>query len=122
LRLFSRKRAILPSEFTPDLFLRALMRRVSMLIRLHGTQGPMPAFHPWVQRAATLHLVEPQLEWQPETRYSRRQNDTMSISGIVGEFTIAGEAATHFWPLLKLGEITHVGKGTIHGLGQFGVE
>jgi len=122
LRLYSLKRIVLPEELTADLFIRALMRRVSMLVRLHGSPGPMPAFHPWTQRAANLRLVEQQLEWGKKERFSRRQESRVSISGIVGEFTLAGEDVTNFWPLLKLGEITHVGKGTIHGLGQFDVD
>jgi len=119
LRLFSQRRAVLPDMVTANLFLRALMRRASLLTGLYGYPGLMPAFHPWVRRAAALRVVRRQLQWRTETRYSARQDQNVSISGLLGEFTITGEGSASFWPLLKLGEITHVGKGTIHGLGEF---
>ena len=55
------------------------------------------------------------MDWQ---RYSARQETTMLMGGLVGSVTFEGSLA-EFLPFLELGELIHVGKGTVMGLGQY---
>jgi CRISPR/Cas system endoribonuclease Cas6 (RAMP superfamily) len=52
-----------------------------------------------------------------QQRYSSRQCQSMRMEGFVDRVTYAGDL-TPFLVLLKLGELIHVGKGAVFGLGQ----
>ncbi len=45
----------------------------------------------------------------------------MVLGGLVGSLTLEGDLAP-FGPLLRTGEILHVGKGATFGLGRLAVE
>ncbi|PIP08640.1 MAG: hypothetical protein COX51_03455, partial [Syntrophobacteraceae bacterium CG23_combo_of_CG06-09_8_20_14_all_50_8] len=47
-----------------------------------------------------------------------RQETKIGMGGFVGEITFDGDAAP-FFPLIRAGEVLHVGKGTSFGLGQY---
>jgi CRISPR/Cas system endoribonuclease Cas6 (RAMP superfamily) len=44
----------------------------------------------------------------------------MKLGGIIGEVVYEGDL-TNFVPLLKIGELTHIGKNTTFGLGKYEV-
>jgi CRISPR/Cas system endoribonuclease Cas6 (RAMP superfamily) len=46
----------------------------------------------------------------------------MQLGGLMGDLIIAGPAIAHFWPVLWVGQWTHVGKGTSFGLGAYRLE
>ncbi|MBN2717697.1 MAG: CRISPR system precrRNA processing endoribonuclease RAMP protein Cas6 [Deltaproteobacteria bacterium] len=52
-------------------------------------------------------------------RWSNRQKKHVTLHGAKGKSEWKGEAVRHLWPLLRLGEIIHVGKATIFGLGKY---
>lgn len=96
-----------------------LMRRISTLAYFH-----MPgATVDWNWRAildvANSVVVESKrLRWEDWERYSNRQETRMKMGGFVGEMTLTGDLGS--WvPLLKTGELAHVGKGTTFGLGKY---
>jgi CRISPR/Cas system endoribonuclease Cas6 (RAMP superfamily) len=45
----------------------------------------------------------------------------MALGGFVGRVTFEGDL-TPWWPLLQVGEVLHVGKGTAFGLGKYRME
>jgi CRISPR/Cas system endoribonuclease Cas6 (RAMP superfamily) len=59
-----------------------------------------------------------ELRWVDWERYSARQDTRMTLGGFMGTATFAGELDV-FMPLLRLGEVVHVGKGTAFGLGKY---
>ena len=45
----------------------------------------------------------------------------MKLGGIVGKASFSGNIK-EFLPLLKIGELVHIGKGTSFGLGKYEIE
>ncbi len=68
--------------------------------------------------AKGVAIKESTLKWYDWERYSTRQDTRMKMGGFVGEITFEGNIEP-FMPLLKAGEILHVGKGTSFGLGKY---
>ena len=62
-----------------------------------------------------------QLYWQDWTRRSARQQRTMALGGVCGDWTLEGELGP-FLPALHLGQWLHVGKETVFGMGQYRLE
>ena len=54
-------------------------------------------------------------------RYSNRQKQKIDLSGFVGEMELRGDL-TSFIPLLRMGEIIHIGRGTVYGMGKYLVD
>jgi len=99
----------------------ALLRRISVLAEVHC--GHRQALEPReiLAPAARVKVVESGLRWYDWERYSARQQGRMALGGFVGRITFAGDLAP-WLPLLRLGEVLHVGKGTAFGLGRYRME
>ncbi len=102
------------------LLVRSLLRRLADLIQFHCAARLELDFGAWARAAAQIPCVEERLHWQDWERYSRRQDTHMRLGGVVGEVAYGGDWAP-FAPLVRLGEVVHVGKGTAFGLGQYEV-
>lgn len=99
-----------------------LLRRVLELATVHAPGAEVYwDLEPLLERAAGVHVLRSDVVWQDWDRYSNRQQRKMTLGGFVGEMEIEGDLAP-FWPLLRTGEIVHVGKGTTFGLGRMVVE
>jgi CRISPR/Cas system endoribonuclease Cas6 (RAMP superfamily) len=68
--------------------------------------------------AKGIKTKETQFRWYDWKRYSSRQETKIGMGGFVGEITFVGNLAL-FLPLIRAGEILHVGKGTSFGLGRY---
>ncbi len=100
------------------ILIRNLLRRLSTLSYFHcGTRLDLD-FKGLIERAEGILVVEQDLKWLDWERYSMRQETRMKLGGFVGTVTFKG-ALREFLPFLRLGELTHVGKGTTFGLGQY---
>ncbi|MBX3002045.1 MAG: CRISPR system precrRNA processing endoribonuclease RAMP protein Cas6 [Caldilineaceae bacterium] len=100
---------------------RSLLRRVSSLSVFHGGQRWEIDYRGWIERAEEVEMVAADAHWRNWERYSTRQERRMNLGGIAGAVTYAGEIAP-FMPLLRLGELIHVGKGAVFGNGRFEIE
>lgn len=100
--------------------LKALLGRVSSLAYFHCDTRWELDFRGWIDRAEAVELVESRTVWVDWERYSGRQQQHISMGGLVGQATYAGDLAP-FLPLLVLGTLVHVGKGTVFGNGRFSV-
>jgi len=74
-----------------------------------------------IAEAARIETVTCDLRWHDWERYSARQDARMKLGGFVGRVTYRGDPRL-FLPLLRLGELVHVGKGTSFGLGKYVIE
>ena len=100
---------------------RTLLRRVSSLSYFHCGQRWETDYRGWIEQAQEVETVAAEVRWVDWERYSSRQRRRMNLGGIVGRVTYSGELA-RFLPLLRLGELIHVGKGAVFGNGQYEME
>lgn len=98
---------------------RSLLRRLAHLSYFHcGGDPKVVPFRDWIALAESVRATQHSLQWRDWERYSSRQQVRMTLGGLTGTITYEGPLGP-FLPLLRLGEFTHVGKGTSFGLGQY---
>jgi len=105
-----------PDTLTLELWITALRRRLISLAACWGDEASMR------QICSIDHVDEWQsseLRWQEMDRYSSRQKTAMKMGGVVGKFSISAHQAEQLWPMLWLGQWTHIGKMTTMGLGRY---
>jgi hypothetical protein len=121
LRLQREGHLVTPAGFRfADLF-GNLLRRISMLTYFH-TDTPLETdFARLKDTAQAVSIHEPKLSWYDWTRFSSRQDTTLDMGGLLGQFRLHGEEIAPFWPYLWLGQWTHAGKGTSMGLGHYSI-
>jgi hypothetical protein len=96
----------------------ALLRRIAVLAEAHCSAQPLQDARSILATARDVRVLKTDLGWHDWERYSARQQTRMALGGFVGRITFAGPL-TPWWPLLRLGEVLHVGKGTAFGLGKY---
>ena len=101
------------------ILIRQLLRRISMLSYFHcGVDTSQWDFNGFINKAKEVTIKNANLRWHDWQRYSARQEQKINMGGFVGDITYEGNLAL-FLPLLKAGEILHVGKGATFGLGRY---
>lgn len=96
-----------------------LLKRASELTFFYCRGAPVQwDFGQALALAAHVQTVDHSLRWVDWERWSNRQRTRMKLGGFMGEVSFAGNL-TPFLPLIHLGEVMHVGKGTSCGLGQY---
>lgn len=117
LRLQHNGRALPPEKLQARTLLMALTRRASLLAEFHA-DGPLVGDFAALSAAAADIREEKSLSWLDWTRFSSRQQQKMSLGGVVGSWRLEGALAP-FVPFLQLGEWLHVGKEAAFGLGRY---
>jgi hypothetical protein len=101
---------------TPVALIAAIIRRTSLLLRLHA--GADSRFDGGALLAdAGLLSHEHRLRWRAWARYSARQQREMPLGGLIGSWTLGGNLDS-LLPWLWLAQYIHVGKNTTFGLGH----
>lgn len=123
LRFLTPARIIYQRDLAVDLMfhilLRSLVRRLGLLYYFHcGNEEPSWDYKQLIEEAGKVTAENKSLKWYDWERFSSRQNVRMKMGGIVGKITYRGKIE-QFLPVLKAGEILHVGKGTSFGLGRY---
>ncbi|MCC6347259.1 MAG: CRISPR system precrRNA processing endoribonuclease RAMP protein Cas6 [Nitrospirales bacterium] len=102
--------------------IRNLLRRIALLCYFHCEGDPSGwDFKKIIESAEKVRIIKSDLRWHDWERYSARQDTRMKMGGVIGKITYEGEIGP-FMPLIRAGEIAHVGKGTSFGLGKYGIE
>jgi hypothetical protein len=112
-----KKGKIISNTMTARDFITALIRRYYLLIELYGEQYQAPDFSALVKQADTITLT-PKLRWCEWTRYSNRQQQKMTLGGVLGELTLQGNL-TPFLDILNSGQWLHAGNKTSFGMGHY---
>jgi CRISPR/Cas system endoribonuclease Cas6 (RAMP superfamily) len=114
----------LQTELPFHVLIRTALRRMSALEIAYGQEGlgePALDYRGLVHRAEDIRLKESTLRWHELQRYSNRQRQKVSLSGLMGTALYEGELA-EFVPLLEYASQVHVGKQTLFGLGRVEIE
>lgn len=119
-------RIIYNSRLTLDLkfhiLIRQLLRRISLLAYFHcGVDISDWDYKGMIKKAEEVKIAKSNLSWYDWERYSARQDTRMKLGGFIGETTFEGNIKP-FMPLIKAGEVLHVGKGTSFGLGKYKIK
>lgn len=115
-RLIDRKQPVTYPDFR--VIFQRLMERLEALARTFSTtplDGDLK--YRLVGQAQHVRLVENDTRWVALEGYSTRQYQRTSLGGLVGSAVYEAEDWSAFWPWLKWGELTHVGKNAVKGEG-----
>ncbi len=121
LRLQQQGQPMRADQLSPRTLLAAVARRVALVMEFHAHQAHWGALVPGIATLAEALTDDRQLLWHDWTRYSSRQQQEMTLGGLVGQWTLKGhpETLATLWPWLWLGQWLHVGKNATFGLGAF---
>lgn len=117
LRLQLNGHALPPDKLNTRTLLMALVRRANLLAEFHGNGPLLENFTPLLAAAAEIR-DEKRLVWRDWTRYSSRQQQKMTLGGVVGEWVLEGSLGP-FAHYLDIGQWLHVGKEAAFGLGRY---
>jgi hypothetical protein len=99
-----------------------LQRRMGLLQAFHEPDAPYAwDYREALQRTEAVQMRGWDLRWKDWQRYSSRQKSTMTLGGIVGQVQFTN-IPDLLWPMLYLGQWTHVGKNASFGLGRYILE
>jgi hypothetical protein len=100
---------------------QSLLIRIPMLSAMHCGNVWQEDFKGLVSRAAEVETTRDDTTWVSFRRYSSFKNKTEPLEGIVGQAEYAGPLR-EFLPLLVMGQLTHLGKRAVFGLGRYRIE
>jgi len=107
-------------EFIP--FLKAALRRVRLMTHFYGIDiAEHFNLDPLIKSAELITLQTDSTDIYGFSRYSNRQKQKVPLGGIIGSATYKGNFED-ILPLLKLAELTHVGKATSFGFGRISLQ
>ncbi len=116
-RIVHQRDLVVDLEF--HILIRSLLRRLCLLYYFHCEKKEPSWDHKQIIHEAEKATIENNaLSWWDWERYSARQDIRMKMGGVVGDITYKGNPK-QFLPILRAGEILHVGKGTSFGLGRY---
>lgn len=110
-----------PRQLSPRTLISAVARRAALVLEFHAAQPQ------WGTQVSTTTALAEQitdqrdLHWFDWKRYSSRQQQQMTLGGVVGQWQLHGptHALASVWPWLWLGQWLHVGKNASFGLGNY---
>ncbi len=124
LRLQHQGQPLAAAQLTPRALLAALARRVALVLEFHAGQSHWGQAVPEVVRLAERLQEQRDLHWHDWTRYSSRQQQTMTLGGVLGRWHLQADTPTlkALWPWLWLGQWLHIGKNATMGMGAYTLE
>lgn len=99
---------------------QALLIRVPMLSAMHCGEVWHEDFRVLVEKAAEVEVLRDETTWVSFRRYSSFKKKHERLEGVVGGVEYAGPIE-EFLPLLSMGQLTHVGKRAVFGLGRYSI-
>lgn len=99
---------------------QALLIRIPMLSAVHCGELLREDFRTLVERAREVRTTLDDTTWVSFRRYSSFRGRSEALEGVVGRAEYAGPLE-EFLPFLCLGQLTHVGRRAVFGLGRYRV-
>jgi len=121
LRLQQQGRPLAPHQLTPRTLIAAVTRRAALMLEFHAHKEDLGAHVPEVIQQSDQLRQEISLRWYDWVRYSSRQQQEMTLGGVIGDWRILGpaEVLSNIQPWLALGQWLHVGKNATMGMGSY---
>lgn len=101
-----------------EIFIKTLLRRIYNIALFHCSVDIPWDYRDIIQKLSKIRILTDNTETVWTDRYSTRQNQRITMKGIIGNFTL-GSFPSSMLPLLEAGEILHVGKNTGFGFGKY---
>ncbi len=102
------------------ILMRNLFRRISAMSLFYGEKKLDIAFNKLLEIAKEIKTIRDKTSWESWHRYSNKQNKKIKMKGLLGEVEYKGDLSD-FLSYLIIGELLHVGKNTVFGLGHYNV-
>ena len=119
LRIQREKHPIVPEALTTGDFFSSLIRRTELLYKNHiHTASFLNDKTNLLIKAKALNEEKRELYWKDWIRWSARQQTHIALGGVAGEWTLSGEMKS-LLPLIYAGQLLHVGKGAVMGMGKY---
>jgi len=107
------------SELPFDLLMRGLLRRGSLLAKIHcGDEWSLDYGALLAMARTQVRNVRSELRPASWERFSTRQQRRMRFDSFIGRVQYAGALAP-FLPFIQLGQFIHLGKNTTFGMGKY---
>ena len=121
MRLQSQGQPLRVDQLSPRALVAAVARRAALLMEFHAGQSGWGDAARQVTHLSGVLADTRDLHWFDWTRYSSRQQQEMTLGGVLGRWTLRGssEALAAIWPWLWLGQWLHVGKNATMGMGGY---
>lgn len=103
LRFTTLTRIRVEDDLQAELFLRNLLRRVSLLMAMHGESRLDLDYRGLIARAMSVRIHQASLRWHDWQRYSNLQKTKVKLGGFIGEIKYKGAAIAEHLPLLVAG-------------------
>jgi len=104
-----------------QLIVRAMLRRMSMILALHCGAPLEQMVQPLLDLAAHVRCIGGEISPAHVRRHSNRQERGIEQEGIIGAARYAGPL-TPFWPLLLVAREINIGKASTFGWGRIALE
>lgn len=117
LRLQDNGKPLGTEALKPRDLLIGLVRRTALISEFHTDVALTPDFAGLAKQAESIAGTK-ELKWQDWTRYSNRQQQKMTLGGVIGRWQLHGNLAP-FLPYLYWGQWLHAGKNATFGLGKY---
>lgn len=118
LRLQNQGHRVPLDRLHPRTLFAALLRRTSLLFELHAALPGLAGDARRLAAVAASLVDERRLQWKDWTRFSSRQDQEMTLGGVVGGWTLSGDLGD-LLPWFWLGQWLHVGKNATMGMGRY---
>jgi len=99
------------------LLARAMLRRISTLMKRFGKGEPKLNYAKLIEKAHKIKTRHTEIYWYDWRRYSSRQRSNMYMGGLMGSIIYSGDLREYI-PLLEFSSKVHIGKQTTFGLGK----
>jgi len=103
-------------------FLGWVYRRLIPVLEMHCDQPVARRQEALWEAASKVELLEQSLEPVQVKRYSNRGQAAQYYNCRLGHLRFKGEGLSYFGPLLRAGELLHIGRSTVMGLGRYQIE
>lgn len=121
LRLQHQGSPLRPNQLDLRTLALASARRASLMLSLHAGLTPPDDLAQLLNEASQLSEDRSDLSWHDWTRYSSRQQQEMTLGGVIGRWSLQG-AMAEIVPWLWLGQWLHLGKNSTMGMGRYRLE